>query len=77
MLNVRRDIHGTLLFRFLKINMPKGAPRIELPLKPGDAFATRFIAQPRKTFVASVCVDASYPTNRDPLPEALKYVRKG
>ena len=72
-----RDIHGTLLFRFLKINMPKGAPRIELPLKPGDAFATRFIAQPRKTFVASVCVDASYPTNRDPLPEALKYVRKG
>lgn len=68
-----REIHGTLPFNLLSIK--NGEERIELPLKPGAAFTARLVAQPRSDFVATICINALYPTNRDPLPEALKYVR--
>ena len=68
-----REIHGTLPFNLLTIK--KGSERSELPLKPGAVFESRLGAQPRSGFVASICLDAAYPTNKDPLPEALNYVR--
>lgn len=68
-----RELHGTLPFNRLTIK--KVSERCELPLKPGTAFESRLVAQPRSSFVATICLDAAYPTNKDPLPEALNYVR--
>ena len=69
-----RDLHGTLPFNLLKIK--KGLERFELPLKPGDVFSARLVAQPRASFVASICLDATYPTDKKPEPEAFKYVHR-